>query len=128
MADLPAVAGVQGLDQVPDLNVRLHDLELLEVVPVLVDDRRAAVLHEAEHEVQVPAALRPFVEGVEAQEAPSDLLEAGLRAVEAEADAIARADVHPFQELLVAYARFLHDTTVLGAVVFRFCHGAVREG
>ena len=89
MADMTAVASVQVLDQVPDLKVRLHDLELLEVVPVLVDDRRAAVLHEAEHEVQVPAALRPFVEGVEAQEVPSDLLEAGLRVVEAKADAIA---------------------------------------
>src|SRR5207237_1854137 len=55
--DVSPMSRVQVLDLVAHLEVWLHDLELLEVVPVLVNDRRPTVLHEPDHEVQVAAAF-----------------------------------------------------------------------
>src|SRR2546422_5614972 len=127
MADVAPMARVKVSDLLADFVVRLEVLELLQVVPILVEDRRPTVLHRANHEVQVPATLGPFVEGVEAEEVPDDLLEAGLGIIETEADAIARVDVHPFQELVIEDARLLEDAALLRDVVLRLRHGAKQE-
>src|SRR5439155_235129 len=82
--DVSPMSRVQVLDLVAHVEIRLHDLELLEVVPVFVDDRRPTVLHKPDHEVQVAATFRALEQGVEAEEMADDLLESGLRIVEAE--------------------------------------------
>src|SRR5438552_11374444 len=80
--DVSPMSRVQVLDLVAHLEVRLHDLELLEVVPVLVNDRRPTVLHEPDHEVQVAAAFRALEQGVDAEGMSEDFLESGLWMVE----------------------------------------------
>src|SRR5256886_12789858 len=119
MADVAPMARVQVSDLLADFHVRLEVLELLEVVPILVQDGRPTVLHRADHEVQVPAAFGSLVEGVEAEEVSDDLLEAGLGIVEAETDAIARVDVHPVHELVIEDARLLEDAALLSYFVLR---------
>jgi len=61
VADVAPVAGVEVPDLLADLKVGFEVLELLEIVPVLVDDRRAAVLDRPDDQVQVPPAFRSFV-------------------------------------------------------------------
>src|SRR5947199_8435387 len=107
--DVSPMSRVQVLDLVAHLEVWLHDLELLEVVPVFVDDRRPTVLHEPDHEVQVAATFRAFEKGVKAEEVADDLLESGLRIAEAEADPVAGAHVHPPAELVIDHPRRLAD-------------------
>src|SRR5439155_21181071 len=57
-----------------------------------------------------------------------DLLESGLRIVEAEPDSVARADVHPLEELVIEDPGLLEDPALLGDIVLRLGHGAYREG
>src|SRR5438552_18363741 len=73
--DVSPMSSVQVLDLVAHLEVRLHDLELLEVVPVLVNNRRPTVPHEPDPEVPVAAAFRALAPGAEAEERAQDLLE-----------------------------------------------------
>src|SRR5712692_8460869 len=124
---MPPVTGVQVPDQFADLEVRFEVLELLEIVPVLEDDGRAAVPERPDDQVQVPPAFRPLVEGVEAEEMADDLLEPRLRVIEAEPDPIPRIDVHSVEELVVEDARFLEDAALLVDIVLRLGHGAGRD-
>src|SRR3989449_4211975 len=120
------VTGVEIANLVPHFHVRLEDFVLLEVVPVLVDHRRASVLHGPNHEVQVAPALRALVERIEPKEMADHLLEAGMGIVEAETDAVTRKDVHLFEELLVEDPRLLENATLLCDVVLGLRHGAQR--
>src|SRR3989454_11227997 len=121
------MTGVEIANLVPDFHVRLEDFVLLEVVPVLVDHGRAAILHGPDHEVQVAPALRALVERVEPEEMADHLLEAGMRVIEAETDAVTRKDVHLFGELFVEDPRLLEDATLLRDVVLGLRHGALRD-
>src|SRR5207245_7473722 len=125
--DVSTVAGIQLADLVPDLRVRFEDLVLLEVVSVLVDDRRAPVFHDPDHQVQVAPALGAFVQRVEAQEVTDHFLEAGVGIVEAETHAVSRENVHLLAELLVEDPRLFEDATLLIDVVLELRHGAQRD-
>src|SRR5438445_12289114 len=104
---MPAVAGIQIPDLVADLRVRFEDLVLLEVVPVLVDDRRAAVLHGPDSEVQIAPAPGALVEGLDTETIADPLFEAGMRVVAAAPDAAPRMNVPPLQAPPVGYALLL---------------------
>jgi hypothetical protein len=110
-----------------DLEVGFEVLELLEIVPVLEDDRRPAVLERPDDQVQVSSAFRALIEGIEAEEMADDLLESRLRVVEPEADAIPRIDVHPVEELIVEDARLLQEAALLVDIVLGLGHGAGRD-
>src|SRR5438093_10767685 len=122
------MCGVLNLYCVAQLDDWHHDMYILEFVADLVSDRRPTFLHEPDHEVQVAAAFRALEQGVEAEEMAHDLLESGLRIVEAEPDSIAREDVHPLEELVIEDPRLLEDPALLGNIVLRLGHGAYREG
>src|SRR5947199_10793392 len=121
------MTGVEIANLVPHFHVRLEDFVLLEVVPVLVDHRRASVLHGPDHEVQVAPALRALIEGVEPEEMANHLLEPGMGIVETEADAVAWKDIHLFEELFVEDPRLLEDPTLLRDVVRGLRRGAQRD-
>src|SRR5438309_11639102 len=121
------MAGVEVPDLLADLQVGFEVLEFLEIVPVLIDDRRATVLHRPDEQVQVPPAFRPFVEGVKAEEMSDDLIESRLWVVEPEADTIAGIEVHPVEEVVVEDARLLLDAAILVDIVLLLRHGAGRE-
>src|SRR5438309_5113135 len=121
------MAGVEVPDLLADLQVGFKVLKFLEIVPVLVDDRAATVLHRPDDQVQVPPAFRPFVKGVKAEEMADDFIESRLWVVEPEADTIAGIDVHPVEELVVEDARLLQDSALLVDVVLLLRHGAGRE-
>src|SRR5207302_8968231 len=101
------MAGVEVPDLLADLQVGFEVLEFLEIVPVLIDDRRATVLHRPDDQVQVPPAFRPFVKGVKAEEMADDLIEYRLWVVEPDADRIAGIDDHTVVELVSEDARLL---------------------
>src|SRR5438445_579452 len=84
-------------------------------------------LASALEKLEIANRRRPLVEGVESEKMAKHLLEAGMRVVEAEPDAVPRIDVHLLQELLVEDACFLQDAALLRDVVLQLRHGAQRD-